>query len=389
MGVSAVAKKPIDRPSLAKIVVTVIQQDRMPTEARVLEQKLRRYIEARDFEEARKLHDKLKKSSNVAEAIKETLQAEFFYAEGKYSEARDLALNLVKSQKESITVLNLLGKSLMQLRDYSSALRCFTKAQAMSPKNVQRLCHIADASNELGDTEKSNEALSLANVIDAGSDSTKEAEASINLKNGATDQAKEIMNNLNNLSSLISYLNNKAVAYTRSSMFDEGISLYKKTLLSLPDKKEKYKPVVSYNLALAFARADKLEQAIKCLEDIIKFGKSKVYMKAKSLLQRAEKSLKEGSKLSFLEGTPVKEETEKSEKEEKNSKKGNEKPDSQSLLGTISADPGDICCFKIFSDPDPMSELGTTLLANEIRFTARDAIARDHAAGLEKDRKTN
>ena len=399
MGVAALVKKPIKAQEITQTIVHVIQEDKMPSQSLVLETKIRKLLSAKKYTEAVHLKEKFLKNKEIPEVRKMTIDAEFAYAEKKYELARDLSLQVLKNQSDSISMLNFIGKCLMQLRDYVAALKCFKKAQTMSPKNIERLCAIAEASNEIGDTEGAKEALDQAKNIDETNDSVKETEASMNISNGDLEKAREIMQNLSNLSDVISYMNNKAIACARSGLFDEGVALYEKTLESIPEKNKKFIAIVNYNLALAYARNDKLDEALAQLKIVIDKGNTLVLGKAKSLSLRIQKALTQGSALVLKEDVanakpPQKPQSDemKDDKDSEDKSNDSQKEGSSSMIlaehskivAAMDSDPGDLCCFRVFVNPDKITETAENLLKTKVRFTPRDAVAREEAAGLEK-----
>ena len=393
MGVASIVKKPLSRDELTKSVVYVVQQDRMPTKAQVLEDKIRRLLEAKKYKEALQLREKFKRNRDIPEGKKKIIEAEFAYSEAKFEKARDLAMEVLRTQSDSISILNFIGKCLMQLNDYVAALKCFTKAQTMSPKNVQRLCAIAEASHELGDSKAAGDALEKAQNIDKGNQAIERTQITIDISAGDTEKAKAVLENLESLSNVVSYLNNKAIACARSGLFEEGINLYKKTLESIPQKKVEYKSIVSYNLALAYARMDKLDEATTQLDMVLELGKSQVYLKAKSLLLKIKKAKKFGSKLQLNDNQDKDSSPEQNKPTESGASqdiKKLEKEESKTLeehteiIAAMDSDPGDLCCFRVFVNPEKASSTVKGLLNQKIRFTPREAVARQEAAGLEK-----
>ena len=394
MGVYSLIKKPFQPQDLSKVIINVIQQDRMPTQSQVLETKIRKLLTARKYNEAIVLKDKFSKNKEIPEYKKIAIDAEFAYANKEYELARDLSLQVLKNQSDSISLLNFIGKCLMQLRDYVAALKCFKKAQTMSPKNIERLCAIAEASNEIGDKETADAALNQAKNIDNTNESIAETEASMNISEGNTEKAKEIMQNLSSLSSVVSYLNNKAIACARSGLFDEGIALYEKTLESIPEKNKAFLAIVNYNLALAFARMDKLNEAIEQLNKVIALGNSMVLSKAKSLTLRIQKALTQGTPLVLKDSSNEKVKKAPSDEMTNDNDKDNAESTENSgakimeehskIVAAMDSNPGDLCCFRIFVNPDELTELTKNLLDAKVRFTPREAVAREEAAGLEK-----
>ncbi|MFK7823279.1 MAG: response regulator [Oligoflexales bacterium] len=395
MGIASIVKKPLNKDDLTKRVVYVVQQDRVPTKVQVLEDKIRRLLEAKKYKEALALREKFKRNKDIPEARKKIIEAEFAYSESKFEKARDLAMEVLRTQSDSINILNFIGKCLMQLNDFVAALKCFKKAQTMSPKNVQRLCAIAEASNEVGDSKSAGEAIEQAQKIDHGNQAIEQTQITMDISSGNTEKAKAVLENLESLSNVVSYLNNKAIACARSGLFDDGINLYKKTLESIPQKRMEHKSIVSYNLALAFARMDKLDEAINQLEMVMGLGKSQVYLKAKSLLAKINKAQKYGSKLQLNESNESKDtdtiqsEIKRLNAEKKPGKKDEKREESSlkqhnEIIAAMDSDPGDLCCYRVFVNPEKSSPIVGGLLKHKIRFTPREVVARQEAAGLEK-----
>ena len=395
MGVASIVKKPLNKDDLTKRIVYVVQQDRLPTKAQFLEDKIRRLLEAKKYKEALALRHKFNKNKDIPDAKKKLVEAEFAYSESKFEKARDLAMEVLRTQSDSINILNFIGKCLMQLNDFVAALKCFKKAQSMSPKNVQRLCSIAEASQELGDAQSAGEAIEQAQSLDRGHQAIEQTQITMDISSGNTEKAKAVLENLESLSNVVSYLNNKAIACARSGLFDESIGLYKKTLESIPHKKMEYKAIVSYNLALALTRMDKFDDAINELNMVTALGKSQVYLKAKSLQTKIAKAQKLGSKLQLNESSEAKNigtiqnEIDKTKALKQAGKKSDNEqtkasPQHTEIIAAMDSDPGDLCCYRVFVNPEKTSSTVEGMLNQKIRFTPREVVARQEAAGLEK-----
>lgn len=389
IGIEAFIGKPLNKESLIKKIVSTIQEERVPTKTRNLELKIARLLQANHHEQAVKLKDNFLQIKDVPELRKKKIMADFAYHEGNFCLARDLALEVIKSKSDSITLLNFIGKCLMKLNDPSAALKCFEKAQELSPMNIERLCTIAKVSQDIGNADDAQAALKKAKSIDQNSDQVTETEASINITQGDSKKAQSLLENLPSLDNVISLMNNKAIAHARNGLLDKGIEIYHQTLSSIPQNKKSYLNIVNYNLALAFARAEKLENSLELIKKV-KFTKNpKLKKKCLSLEKRITASLSSGKKLVLYENTSTPQDQEKkdprkvqSKEEVENSKKqieGNHK----NIIAAVVANPGDICCYKIFF-PKTSEKMLQAIQTTIPHFKSRQAIAKEVSGGLEK-----
>lgn len=395
MGVASVSSKPIDRNKFLKTIIQTIQQERSPSDVEALERKIRQNLSAGKKEEAAKLREKYQASS-IPSSRKAKIEAEFAYAQGDYELARDLAIMAIRNQKDSILLLNLLGKVFMKLQDFQAALRCFEKAQTMSPMNIQRLCAIAEVNSELGNDAAAQEAIDRAKSVDAGASSIFEVQTKIALSDGDVQKANKMMSQLDTIMNIISYSNNKAIAYARGGKIDEGITLYKKTIESIPEAKKSLTCLVEYNLALAYARGDMLEEAQNLLDKIIAAGESKVFKKAESLHRRIETAIKKGSKLELLSSdAAMKLETNdqavssEGSSEEKSNLAKQPKKEHAGIVAQVQLSAGDLCCFQIFNYPAKHDPKYLKMFAKTPHFTKRETIERQATGGVDRDMKAS
>jgi len=402
MGIANTIEKPINKKTFLNTIVWTIQQDRVPTDSSVLERKIRNLIKNRKKTEVEPLVAKFSADATVPKHRRRQIDAEWAFSQNEYTKARDFCIEAIKLAGDSILALNLLGKALMMLQDFKAALKCLKKAQDISPLNIERLCAIAEAHTELGETEQADAALNDAKDIDPDSKKVKETEVSIALSNGDTDKAKALMNKLDSLDGFIGYMNNKAVAMARCGLIDEGIEEYRKTIKALPPDNEDLKALVNYNLALAYARASELEEAKLIADRATKTKNKKVAQKAKSLFKRLEKSLNDGSdfKLKEVPGSNenglapaiVAQATDTSKKDGKdtsNEGKDKEAPteelsENEIAVSSVLTTQGEIGCHLIYINSDPMDELSKKLLATLPRFVTRSAISRDSTFGADR-----
>ena len=301
MGVANLIAKPAEREQLLKAVIWTVQQDRMPTEQQTLENKIRTFLAAKNLTDAEAMVARYLSESSISEGRKNVIRAEYAFAKEQYEAARDFAIESLKGTTESIFALNVLGKSLMILRQFEAALKCFQKAQSLSPVNLERLVMMAETQAEIGEAEAAEDTIAKARDIDPDSSTTKEGEIRVALASGSGDAAKKMLGQIEAIGNVISYLNNKAVAHSKCGFMEEGIEIYRKTLDSVPEEKTDVKAVVTYNMALAKIRKGDLADALIDLDIVMAIPGARVAKKAQSLKERLQTSLAANAEFSLRE----------------------------------------------------------------------------------------
>ncbi|MBP6217632.1 MAG: response regulator [Oligoflexales bacterium] len=371
MGLAAVLQKPIEEKDFLKKVIAILQEHNYPASsvAETMELKIIQFLESGQFQKALALRYNYSKLSDNGKNQKSWIEAQFAFAEEKYELARDLALDAINSHSNSISILNFLGKCLIKLNDFPTALKCLEKAQTLSPMNIERLCMIAETHTEVGDVKGANQAIDQAKEQDKSSVQVQESEAKVACITGDAEKAKKIMGELKSLSKLISYMNNKAVAYARGGKIGDSFDMYKKTLDSMPENKKEVEAVVRYNLGLAYTRAKLFDKAQEELDHVINCGETKVLAKSKSLKNKILSSQNEG-KILELKG-------EEPDKEARDIVHATQSKIQAALL----LSPGDLCCYLIFKEGVETSDEIKNLTDALPHFKVRSAIERG-ATGL-------
>lgn len=305
MNVVDIIPKPFERAHLIQTLAWAIQQDRAPTEQTTMERKIRSFIQVDDLGSARALMAEYLQNAKIPKGSKLLMEAEVAYAEKNYEQAKKLAMESFKKVGESIFVLNLLGKTLMQLRDFPGSLKCFERAKNLVPQNIERLCLMAEAYSENGDNAKAEEAVSDAKDMDPDSVKVQETEAKVAINSGDVEKAKKVMNDLVALENVVAYLNNRAVALARVGEVEESLNVYQKAIQALPDSRPDFRAIVHYNLSLAYVRHDQYEDALKELEKIISCGIERIEKKAKSMQAKIKKAVAAGGKIQLEQQAKV------------------------------------------------------------------------------------
>lgn len=343
MGVTDRIKKPLHEGAFCKDLVWIINQDRSPTDPYMIYQKLIYAIKDHNQEQVASLKQKYQASPGVREEDIYFIEGLIAFHSGLYLAAKESALNCLKSGGDSLDALNLLGKSMMKLREFDAAVRCLENADVISPANIERICKIAEAHMEAGRSDEAHSALEQAKNLDSQQTPVRAMEAKSALREGNPDTAKGIMATLRSLEDIVSYTNNRAVSLIRTDSFDEGIRLYQDAIKSLPTEREKICSIVVYNLALAHIRAGNLDEAMKVLSSAKKPSDKKATMSKKigNIRQRLKKSIDSGEDFALkpVQDLGLDDETSKLEELSRQS---------EELLKNLKVAPGDICCHKIY-----------------------------------------
>ncbi len=342
MGVTNRIRKPIEAKTFFKDFLWIVHQDQTPTEPFLILQKIKQAMADSDYELLAKLTKRYMESDKSSVSDKSLLQAELSYFRGHFSASRDLALSTLKSGMINVDVLNTLGKSLMKMRDFSTALRCFETAHIVSPKNVKRVCNIAESNLEMGEIELFEINLNQARDLDPRSTLVTEVELKGALVQGDAVKAQSLMQSLKSLLTILSFTNNRAISLIRCDRLQEGIDLYREALQAVPSGQIEIKGILQYNLALALARVNRIEESKNVLlaDEISRVPK--VSSKARSLFVRVNKALLSGEKFELNQDGNGGGATQEVETSEAPSSAYDE------TMMALKVGPGDFCLHKIF-----------------------------------------
>ena len=393
ISVADIIQKPINKDVFVPALIWTMAQERMPTEQLTLERKIRMLLKSNRKADAEPLRLQLFADKQTPMARKRLIEAEFAFANNQFALARDAAIEALKQAGDSIHVLNVLGKSFMRLSAYDAALKCFKKAQAMSPHNLERLCLIAETQTELGDHAAAEEALDKVTAIDPDSAQTVEAKVNVAITKGDSAMAKKILAAFESIDNIVAYMNNKAISLAKCGQGPEAIELYNKTLESIPDDNLNQKAIVLYNLSLGKSRDGDFAGAIEHLEIAAKVKESRVAKKVTSLLERLKTAQATGKDFKFrgaaapdpAKGTP-KDGASDAKDEPKDEAKLATEDDFRRMIAAVDTKRGDLCCFLIFHNPVETDARIPALLAKSPRFQTRVAIERAEVM-LQHDKK--
>jgi CheY-like chemotaxis protein len=381
-GVSDVIEKPIREMAFVPQIVKVLQQAKNPTTCAGIELRIQQLLQVGRVSDAEKLRVKYASGKhNVHPLMIKFVDAQILFAKGQYQEARELAFEVVRGSSEHghARALGLLGRCLSKLHDYENAAKCFERAQKLSPKSVDRLCEVVGAQTLSGNLSAAASALETAKALDSESLEVKRAEGTLAVHMGNSAQAAEIFSQIEMLPSLVSDLNNQAVALIHTKNLTAGVELYQKVLALIPSSQTELVFKVRYNLALAHVRFNFLEKGLSILKECDCRGRYQVECKIKSLIERIEETVEKGTPLVLAspEGgrLPTHVETASSSSDVV----------AEDLFGSsIGTCLGERCCHGILPELVDSDSTVARLLAGAPQFKPRKAIVRDASHGAAK-----
>ncbi len=308
MSVANVIAKPLAKADLLTALEWTAIQERLPSEIRSMERRILAMLKAGKRQAAQRLKDVYMVHEEVSLGEQKYMDAEFYFDQGQYQEAKLAAIESIKLLgKSSLLPLNLLGKCLLKLKDFDAALRILEQARQISPENLGRILDLAELHLNRNDTDKAFEMVSKARSIDPTLERIDSIEARVHIVAHRTKKALELIQKMESLSEIVGYMNNHAVALAQVGKFADAVTLYKNTLDSLPTEnygrpdRAHARLVVTYNLALCLCRQQELQTAVDVLQPVAATPdlEDPVVKKAGVLLQKINKSLESGVTLNF------------------------------------------------------------------------------------------
>lgn len=301
IGVDDVLEKPFDSQIFFKTIVSVMQENVRPTEQKSLHAKIIRAIDMGRLGEAERLLAHVILDDRIEESVNLELQAEFDFANQRLDEASLKALRALEINQGSISVLNLLGKIFLHKKDYTMSLKFFEKAQAHSPKNIDRLIAMSQIHLNKDDIPAAQTVVNQAKSLDGTNEAVAEHAALLTLSAGDVSASRQILSSLDKGERFIAAMNARAIALVHRGRFNEGIKLYEDALNAMPLSWKEKRAAVMYNLGLGYARYGDLEIASKHLQGALKSSNKELVKKASNLLARVQESGAKGVKLQIAD----------------------------------------------------------------------------------------
>ncbi|MDQ3234370.1 MAG: response regulator, partial [Pseudobdellovibrionaceae bacterium] len=374
LGASRLLQKPIDSRRLNEGIIWTLQQHTNPTDPFVIKQKLTIASKRHDVAETKKLRQLYFDLPTLLEADKQLMEAQLAFDAGCFLHAKKHALDALRLGGSSKEGMEVLGKSLMKLREFEAAERCLANVAFISPLNVSHLCNLAECHLEQGNEEAFDQMMNKAQSIDDEASQVLETAAKGAIKRGHTETAKKLMSRLKSFKEVLAFMNNRAVSLIRVGNFQEGVDLYKRTLESLPDNQQEMRALIHYNLGLGLARSNRLEDALQALAEAERSQNRQRMIKAKSLKTRIVAAVNSGEEIALKSDPPI---SEKAEKEKMEQMKQME----ASLAAAEKISRTDYCLINIFRTVLGENRANDSL-GKKLTFAPRGKLVKDYHRGL-------
>ena len=132
LGVYTTIQKPLTEDRFLGQVLSFLKWLNEDLESTSL-RKLRGALNKENISEAERIRDKAKQSSSFSTSLSTLMNAEILYALKDYVGVVSIIKNRVETNKHQLRLLDLLGKSLLKLGDYETALICSKKPKHTHP----------------------------------------------------------------------------------------------------------------------------------------------------------------------------------------------------------------------------------------------------------------
>jgi tetratricopeptide (TPR) repeat protein len=380
MGVAAVVKKPLVHEELLHALIWTMKQELHPTEIKVFERRIMGMLSSKKAGDARNFAKSMHDEKKITQPVYDYFLAEINYAERHYDEAREHCILALKDGYNSVRIFHLFGKVLIKKGDFATAIKCFEKAQELSPLNIIRLCALADANAKSGNKEAAEETIEKAKAIDPSNKSVAITEANYHITFNDIKKASKVLQNVEGFDEVLSYMNNKGISLAVAGQFEQAITYYSRAMDALPDKAAHLKGFISYNMGLAYARKGDLEKAEAAMGECLKAKDAKLVAKSKSLQSRLKLAITRGAPFALNTADEV-------------ARSGDQKAleegfvETAGALTVLTVGPGDRCCYKIYQQPTPPAKLQSHYAKVPV-FKTRAEIVRAESMGVEKGMKS-
>ena len=314
LGVSTLLAKPLNASLLPREILRAVTQHANPTDLRTIKRRLYLAAKAAFSDEIHYYCDLLLKHPDISEGDRLLTQAILSYERKDFDETKQSAIAALNQGADMYESMEVLGKSLMKLRQFDLAIRCLENVRFLSPTNVDHLCNLAECYLEQDDEKSFDTLLNAAKEIDEDAPKVVETELKGELKKKNAAKTRYLMQKLKSYQEILTFMNNRAVSLIHTGNTDEAFELYQKTIAALPPGRGDLSAVIHYNLSLGYARSGRLDEASKVLPKALHSKDPALAAKAGRLAKNITKALTSGKQLTFA----AKEKSVESERDKKN-----------------------------------------------------------------------
>ncbi len=260
LGIDNIVPLPIDRDiTISKIKEMVSKEEAVSEGMRKFRQALG-MAEEEQFQDALNLAKDCLSDKSISLPV-QTLIGHICIQEHEYDQAEDALKQALNLSREHTPALQLQAKLYSRTKRHDQALQILMSLINFSPFNLATLMSISSVYTEQDRLVEAKKAISQVQALDPNNPEAKEQLGVIAFKEGDIKLAKEFLGSTSKGLDLARSLNNIAIALTAKNNVQEGVSAYEAAMEILTGSR--HRPLVEYNLGLAFKKQGRLEAALK------------------------------------------------------------------------------------------------------------------------------
>ncbi len=307
MNISHTLAKPYSYEALSIKIMDLIQIKSNPTKQKDLEADVLRTLKTKNPEDAYTVIDsQLNRSDVYYSQLKFMIDGAVKINENRPNEALSLFIKSFNLGNRSVSAINFIGKCLLKIGDFKSALKFLEKADSISPMNIDRLCDISNAHFNDGNMDAAKDVVEKAKKMDPTNENVKAQEAIQIISQGKTDKAKKFLSTMNSVERIPSLINTKSITLAKGGKFEESFVLYEKLIDIFNEVDKDFIPSVVYNLSLAYVRSKNIDKAYEKISSIEGLGDEKLRRKIKSIKSKIEEFKEKGSVIKLSDSSEQK-----------------------------------------------------------------------------------
>lgn len=192
----------------------------------------------------------------------------------------------------TVGILNCYAKVLCHLEKFDDAESIYKQMEAKSPKNLGHKLNICQVHLAQGRWQPALDILEKVLEMDPTNDAAllKSAQAHVGL--GKTEEAKKFLDKVAGkaeINALMSFYNNRGVAYARSKKYEKALEFYKSALFF----SEKESSKIIFNIGICLLKFNQYDDALKIFTDLQNTDEFNALFKNKSVIQKILNGIEE------------------------------------------------------------------------------------------------
>ncbi len=257
---AVLVEKPIVRTNFEKKLESIIKEYVWYTQQEMVLKTLIKLLNERKSEALESLKKMLTEAPNPIPLA--LLTSRVLREQGDFGDSEKILRKILEAYPDNLLANGEIGKVMLHQGKIEEAKEFLTKASKISPKNMQRILDIGEAELQLGDLAAAKARFEEALEIDGDS---ARANAGILITDNLNQHIFDYQKSLKSVGSFLGLLNALGISLVRSKQFQKGVDQYNAALQFAHTKTASARIV--FNLALAYMRWNKKEEARKYFEE--------------------------------------------------------------------------------------------------------------------------